>query len=100
MPEIMIAILLLGAPTVLSIYSTLCVFYPKIRGKWRGSDRTIGTMSSIGAALFFDAGAFIVWGLVFLPMRVMNRLAPIIFATILIGFILVVLGSVRDLSPK
>jgi hypothetical protein len=100
MASILIGLLIIGAPVVLSIYSTLGVFYPQIRMNWRGSTKPVGKIASIGAALFCDAAVLIVLGGLLLPAWVMDRLVLCLLAIILMGFILIVLGYFRDMSSK
>jgi hypothetical protein len=87
-------------PLGLSIYSTLCVFYPQIRGNWRGSTQPIGTMSAVGMALFFDGAALILFVGPFLPVWLVRWTVPYLLGISMIGFVLAVLGSFRDTSPK
>ncbi len=84
----------------LLIYTTLSVFYPKIRGNWRGSTQQIGTMSAVGMALFFDGAALIVFVGLFLPVSFVRWVVPCLIGISTIGFVLAVLGSLRDTSPK
>jgi hypothetical protein len=96
----MLKIILFFSPiAVLSIYTTLCVFYPKIRASWRGQTQPIGTMSAVGAALFCDGAALIVLAAAFLPASVMNWLVPCLLGMSGTGFVLAVLGSLCDTGP-
>ena len=100
MSNILFLILMISVPLGLSIYSTLSVFYPKIRGNWRGSTQQIGTMSAVGIALFFDGAALIIFVGIFLPVWLVRWVVPCLIGISTIGFILAFLGSFRDTSPK
>jgi hypothetical protein len=35
-----------------AIYSGACIWFPRLRGKWKTPDATVGTASCVGAAIF------------------------------------------------
>ncbi len=96
MKAILFFLCFIVAPISLSIYATLGVFYPALRGHWRGSHQPMGQLSAIGNAMCFDGAVLVILGALWLPPRLMDHLVPVLILCSLLGFGLVVIGYFRD----